>query len=120
MRGVICVRGVIFGILLSMYVGEYLCGGALAADVGVVTWREHRVVKLTGPIDRGKERKLAAHLAQAEALPYGLPVLLLDSPDGSVGEALRISSLLDRRPVHTVAGRCEMRLCLCLDRFHCR
>lgn len=101
-KGAICVRGVILGILLSLYVGECLGRGALAADVEVVTWREHRVVKLTGPIDRGTERKLAAHLTQVEALPYGLPVLLLDSPGGSVGEALRISSLLDRRPVHTV------------------
>jgi len=75
---------------------------AIAGEVSIVEWRGHRVLKLTGPINEGTEEKLAAQLDQAGALPYGLPVLLLDSPGGVVSEGLKISALLDRRPVHTV------------------
>lgn len=35
-------------------------------------------------------------------MPYGLPVLLLDSPGGLVDEAMLISSIMDLVPVHTV------------------
>lgn len=96
------LKGAIFGILLSLCVGEWLGRVAHAADVAVVNWRGHQVLKLSGLIDDGTEQKLAAQLAQVTALPYGLPILLLDSPGGLVDEALLISTLLDQKPVHTV------------------
>ncbi|MGY5811905.1 hypothetical protein ACXHXG_29905 [Rhizobium sp. LEGMi198b] len=75
---------------------------AAAADVEVVEWRGHKVVSLTGDIDKGTEQKLAEKLAEVAPLPYGLPVLLLNSPGGLVDEALKISALLDGKRVHTV------------------
>lgn len=75
---------------------------ASAGDIDIVEWHGHKVLKLTGAIDAGTEQRLADQLGQVQPLPYGLPVLLLDSPGGSVGEAMRISALLDARPVHTV------------------
>jgi len=68
------------------------CGlPALGGDVTVEQWRGHAVLKLTGVIDEGTAEKFAQAADKVKPLPYGLPVLLLDSPGGSVGEALKIS-----------------------------
>lgn len=75
---------------------------AFSADIDVVSWHGYRVLRLSGAIDEGTEKKLDASLGFVSPLPYGLPVLLLDSPGGLVDEAMRISALLDRKPVHTV------------------
>ncbi|WP_286084194.1 hypothetical protein [Agrobacterium sp. FDAARGOS_525] len=102
MKRYIFLRSVIFVFFLSLSAGEWWGLAAHAADVAVVNWRGHQVLKLSGEIDEGTERKLAALLKQVSALPHGLPVLLLDSPGGFVDEALLISSLLDQVSVHTV------------------
>lgn len=75
---------------------------AFSADISVTSWRGHRVLRLSGEIDDGTEKKLETSLDSVAPLPYGLAVLLLDSPGGLVGEAMSISELLDRKPVHTV------------------
>jgi hypothetical protein len=61
----------------------------LGADVTVEQWRGHAVLKLSGIIDEGTADKFAQAADKVKPLPYGLPVLLLDSPGGSVGEASR-------------------------------
>ena len=60
------------------------------------------VLKLTGVIDAGAADKFAKAADRVKPLPHGLPVLLLDSPGGNVGEALKISQLMDQHPFHTV------------------
>ncbi len=79
-----------------------LAFGASAAELKIKEWRGHRVLLISGMIDDGTVEKLDTALKSIDVLPYGLPVILLDSPGGSVDEALEISALLDRVPVHTV------------------
>ncbi len=85
-----------------MFLMPLHCVDAKASDVDIVNWRGHQVLLLTGEIDDGSAAKLATKLNQVPPLPYGLPVLLLDSPGGLVDEALKISKILGRTPVHTV------------------
>lgn len=75
---------------------------AEAADLSVDTWRGREVLRLSGPIDGGTADRLAAALSSVKPFPHGAPILLLDSPGGSVAEALTISHLLVRHPFHTV------------------
>ncbi|WP_246205853.1 hypothetical protein [Microvirga arsenatis] len=77
-------------------------GSANAMEVRQTTWRGRPALLLTGPIERGDAEKLSGNLSGLPLWPHGASVLLLDSPGGSVGEALRISKLLDDNPVHTV------------------
>lgn len=72
------------------------------ADVSVVDWRGHRVILVSGQIEPGDTAKIDQVLSKADVMPYGTPVVLLDGPGGSVGEALKVSALFDRSPVHTV------------------
>lgn len=93
---------VIFTVVFSICAWGFLYKAPAAAEVEVVEWRGHKVISLIGSIDEGTEQKLAGRLAEVAPLPYGLPVLLLDSPGGLVDEALKVSALLDGKPVHTV------------------
>ena len=74
----------------------------LAAEFAVVDWRGHKVLKMTGVIELGDAAKFRAAGETVAALPHGLPVMLLDSPGGVVGEALRISQAVDDMPFHMV------------------
>ena len=72
-------------------------------------WNSHQVLLATGEIEQGDAERMARVLVDIQPLPHGLPVILLDSGGGSVAEALKISELFERRPVHTVVaagGRC--------------
>ncbi len=73
-----------------------------AESISTVQWRGKTVLKFEGDIVSGSaERfKLAAELAKPSE--YGYPILLLDSPGGSVDEAIKISEFMDSAPFHTV------------------
>ncbi|MBY6162681.1 hypothetical protein KUV73_17475 [Mameliella alba] len=73
-----------------------------AAEFTPEQWRGKTVLRMTGIIENGDLAKLQAVVDKAETFPHGLPVLLLDSPGGSVGEAMRISEFFDTTPFHTV------------------
>lgn len=73
-----------------------------ASTFELVEWRGHTVLLLRGAITQGAAARFADAMRSAPALPHGLPVLLLESPGGSVSEALQISALMDTRPFHTV------------------
>jgi hypothetical protein len=75
---------------------------AHADGISVENWRGHEVLRLSGEISQGLAEELAAKIQQASVRPDGTRVLLLDSPGGSVDEALRISEILDSFPTHTV------------------
>ena len=77
-------------------------GLAAAADFRVETWRGHEVLRMTGEISAGSADRFAAASDKIKALPHGLPVLLLDSPGGSVDEAMKISAAMQKTPFHTV------------------
>src|SRR5688572_6067959 len=66
------------------------------------TWRGKEVLRLTGPIEEGTAERFAGVLPRIAPLPHGMPILLLDSPGGSVAEAMAMSRLLDLHPFHTV------------------
>lgn len=73
-----------------------------AESIDVEHWRGHSVLRLSGEIENGDADQLAEEIDQADMWAHGTRVLLLDSPGGSVAEALRISEVLDRAPIHTV------------------
>jgi len=75
---------------------------AQAETLSVEDWRGRAVLKLTGPIENGTAARFASAISKAEMFPHGVPVLLLDSPGGSVAEAMKISHLLDATPFHTI------------------
>jgi hypothetical protein len=89
----------------SIAAGMLLTAFSAAADAAVFTtetWRGHQVLRMTGRIDPGSAKRLVEAAERVAPLPHGLPVLLLDSPGGSVDEAMEISSFLQRHPFHTV------------------
>jgi len=86
-----------------------LCAGLLilslqahAGTISVDVWRGHKVLRLTGEITKGMSDKLLSKIDFADVWADGTKILLLDSPGGSVKEALRISKALGQTPFHTV------------------
>lgn len=77
---------------------------SVAMDIETIVWRGHMVVSATGPVEAGDANRLANALSVVELLPHGAKVILLDSPGGSVAEALEISKLVDEleTPIHMV------------------
>jgi hypothetical protein len=75
---------------------------AEAETLTVDTWRGREVLRLTGLIEEGTAERFAGVVGKIDPFPHGVPVLLLDSPGGSVGEALAVSGVLDLHPFHTV------------------
>ena len=73
-----------------------------AATVDIQRWLGHNVVVINGDIEVGDAAKIAEVLPKADKMPYGTQVVLLNSPGGSVSEALMISKIFDQSPVHTV------------------
>ena len=67
----------------------FLLAAVAGADAMVFTWRDHLTVHASGPIEKGDA-------AQFAALPK-FDTLELDSPGGSVGEALRMAANMDAR-----------------------
>lgn len=78
--------------------------GALAAEFKVDHWRGKTVLTMSGPIVQGDAERFSRIASQIPAAAHGLPILLLDSPGGSVREALRISKLMERSRFHTVVA----------------
>jgi hypothetical protein len=77
-------------------------GSAWAESISVERWRGHDVLRLSGPIEIGLADELLSKLELADTWVHGAKVLLLDSPGGSVEEALRVSKVLDESAIHTV------------------
>ncbi len=90
----------IMALLASLYMRQ-----ADAVQIRQILWSGDHVLLLTGKIEPGDTVKLAEALAKAKPLAHGLPVVLLDSGGGSVSEALEISALFERSPVHTVVPK---------------
>lgn len=88
---------------VSLYVAAVFFGPTSGAmEIVPVEWRGHEVLLATGPIAPGDAARLKAALEGIRALPHGAKVVLLDSPGGSVDEALRISDMVRFQPVHMV------------------
>lgn len=75
---------------------------AHAADFSIQRWQGRKVIVLSGPIEAGDAQRFAQIVGKADVFPHRVPVLLLDSPGGSVRSALELSDEMDLRPVHTV------------------
>lgn len=73
-----------------------------SVEITKVTWRGHKVLKMTGPIEKGAAKLFEEASKNIEKLPHGLPVVLLDSPGGLVDEAMKISAVMRHTPFHTV------------------
>lgn len=73
-----------------------------AASLSVETWRGHTVLKLSGAIVAGDSERFLRLAPTIPTMAHGLPVLLLESPGGSVGEAFKLSQLMETLRFHTV------------------
>lgn len=67
-----------------------------------INWRGQDALLAMGPIIMGDKERLADALENLTPFPHGVPVVLLDSPGGSVKAALDISKMLEEIPVHMV------------------
>lgn len=73
-------------------------------DVSLVDWNGYQVVLAEGEIVHEDADRVAAALAKADTLAHGARVLLLNSPGGMVGEALKFADRFDQleAKVHTI------------------
>jgi len=67
-----------------------------------VEWNGHSAMRASGPIILGDAAKFEIALQEIAPAPHGVPIVLLDSPGGSVSEALKMSEFLDTNPAHMV------------------
>ncbi|ABS14566.1 periplasmic protein-like protein [Brucella anthropi] len=88
-------------ILAASLLFSFVCQ-TFAATISLANWNGHEIISFEGPIEQGDADKIAEVLPRAVDMPYGTPVVLLNSPGGSVAEALKISKIFDASPVHTV------------------
>lgn len=79
-----------------------VCTAANSMDVLQTTWRGRSALLLQGPVERGDADKIEEGLRGILTWQHGATVVLLNSPGGLVGEALKVSKVFDRYPVHTV------------------
>ena len=81
---------------------------AAAMDIVMGKWQGHEVLLASGPIRPGDAERLRTALKIANPLAHGARVLLLDSPGGSVSEALELSQIIRTVGVHTVIPKGAM------------
>lgn len=89
-------------VLAALLLSNSVVAPALGGSVEVAAWRGYTVVQLSGVISPNTANDVSNALDRADIWPHGAVVLLLDSPGGSVDEALKVSSVLNGRTVHTV------------------
>ena len=65
-------------------------------------WNGHDALKASGEIVEGDATKFANALRKLPVAPHGAHIVLLDSPGGSVYEALQMVETIDKYPVHMV------------------
>lgn len=71
-------------------------------DFALHSWRGRDVIEASGPVVAGDAAQLVSLLAALDTTPYGARIILLNSPGGSVGEALLISKAIEGFNVHMV------------------
>lgn len=92
----------LFGLVAFLVLPLVVATSAQAGTITLERWRGKDVLRLSGPIEVGLADDLLSKLEMADTWAHGAKVLLLDSPGGSVDEALKISAILDEISVHTV------------------
>jgi len=75
---------------------------AQAGTFTLGTWRGHDALLFSGEIEDGDQEIFEKHAQDVPNAPHGIPILLLDSPGGSVVTALEISRTMRRWQFHTV------------------
>jgi hypothetical protein len=75
---------------------------AIAAEFTEEIWRGHKVIRISGTIDRGSFEKFQSVALNVPIVKHGYRILLLDSGGGSVDEALKIAQLVRQNKFHTV------------------
>lgn len=80
----------------------FASGPALSMDFEVVSWNGHEAIRATGTISAGATEVLDRALNTIIYAPHGARIILLDSPGGSVGEALAMSDMLRSHQTHMV------------------
>jgi hypothetical protein len=76
-----------------------------AMDFRSGTWRGHPALFGDGPIVDGNALALARAAIALPLAAHGHRFLLLNSPGGSVAEAIKVSEEIDRLQIHTVVPR---------------
>ena len=74
----------------------------VAMEFTQIDWRGKTALLATGEIVAGDATRFKDELKNTPFAPHGVPIVLLDSPGGSVSEALAMSEILDSNPAHTV------------------
>lgn len=69
------------------------------------TWRGHAALFGSGPIVDGDASALTKAAVGLPPAAHGYRLLLLNSPGGSVDEAIKVSEEIDRLQIHTVVPR---------------
>ena len=75
---------------------------SLALDFKQIDWNGHAALAVSGEIVPGDAAHFAEALPKINPSAHGLPIVLLNSGGGSVGEALQISEIFSKMPVHAV------------------
>lgn len=91
--------------ILVLFVAALIIGPMTNADamsVSQLTWNGHDAILASGQIQTGDTQKIAGALKEQIPAAHGAKILLLDSPGGSVEEALKIAAVLQSDVVHTV------------------
>jgi hypothetical protein len=85
---------------IGMLVAALIFGLTTAAhtmSISRIVWKGHDAILASGPIQNGDAEKLAGALKELTPAAHGAKILLLDSPGGSVDEALRLAVVPEGR-----------------------
>lgn len=87
--------------VLSLTLGVNIVG---AAEISIVDYRGGSAVLIDGEIEVGDFERFVRLLPTADKRSHDARYVLLNSPGGSVGEALKISKHLDTNSVHMIVA----------------
>ncbi|MDO5527822.1 MAG: hypothetical protein Q4F71_00295 [Paracoccus sp. (in: a-proteobacteria)] len=93
--------------LVALGLGAGVGGAAQAADFRVVDYRGQKALLLHGDIVEGDAIRFALMRDRVMDFPHGHRVLLLNSPGGSVDEAMLIAELMRHHNFHAVVREGE-------------
>ncbi len=90
---------------LALFFSIIACSPVHALDFSIIEWRGRQAISAVGRIVPGDAERLKSISGSVGILPHGHRVLLLDSPGGSINEAMKISRVIDEAAFHTVVPK---------------
>ena len=99
------MQRIVIVVTIALSCFAFVSGETYAMEMQQIHWRGHKVIEATGEVVGGDTQRFTDALSKAKPAPDGFIVILLNSPGGSVSEALRISALFSHFNVHAVVPR---------------